>query len=171
MGACPWKNYWDPRPFLCLSFCFPAVMWWEASSTTCYHHEVLLCLYWRQWANWPWTKTSKIVSQNKTFLLIDWLSQIVCHNNGKLCNTVINKNMGKDRYIQYKVVKTFWKDIHIHRNTTNKKKEKRFKNGKNNSPFYQYSKFPSPISQKMIRFLPLVWRAVWYNFLCFILVL
>jgi hypothetical protein len=39
-------------------------------------------------AKQPRTKTSNTLSQNKSFLLLSWISQIFCHNEGKLTNSI-----------------------------------------------------------------------------------
>jgi hypothetical protein len=34
--------------------------------------------------NWPWTETLKIMSQNKLFLFLSWLSQVFCDSSRRL---------------------------------------------------------------------------------------
>lgn len=43
---------------------------------------------WSNRAYWPWTETSEIMSQNKTFLLISCLSQAFCHSVRRPTNTI-----------------------------------------------------------------------------------
>jgi hypothetical protein len=80
---------WSPN-FL-LSLCFLALMIWVAFL---YYlqgcHEVLPHhIPWNTRAKWPWTKNSESGEPKSIFPPLSWFSQVFCHSNRRLTNTVV----------------------------------------------------------------------------------
>jgi hypothetical protein len=83
LKVCFWRKYWDSSSFLILSLipgCCEVNRFLPLCAST-----MRYCAQSNR-PKWLWTRTCRTVSQNKPFLLVSWLSQVFCYNDGKLTN-------------------------------------------------------------------------------------